>query len=104
MNEFTKSNLPEVARSQSPRVGIVLGSGLASFVDRLHVEADLPFDQIEGLPELDASPAMPASLYSGDSTSFRSSSPRAAPTSTRVTAQKISRPPSAPWPPWESKP
>jgi len=50
MNEFTKSNLPELARSHSPRVGIVLGSGLASFVDRLQVEAELPFDQIEGLP------------------------------------------------------
>ena len=50
MNEFSKSKLPPIAREHSPRIGIVLGSGLASFVERVQVEAELPFDEIDGLP------------------------------------------------------
>ena len=50
MNEFTKTNLPPTAQNHSPKVGIVLGSGLGSFVDRIQVEAELPYSEIEGLP------------------------------------------------------
>ena len=50
MNEFTQSELPEIAQSYSPTIGIVLGSGLASFVDRLTIDAELPFREIAGLP------------------------------------------------------
>lgn len=51
MNEFTKNTLPPSARAHSPRVGIVLGSGLGSFIDRIQVEAELPYREIEGLPQ-----------------------------------------------------
>ena len=50
MNEFTKAELPEIAQSYAPTIGIVLGSGLASFVDRLSIDAELPFGAIAGLP------------------------------------------------------
>jgi purine-nucleoside phosphorylase len=50
MNEFTKAELPEIAQTYSPSIGIVLGSGLASFVERLTIDAELPFAAIDGLP------------------------------------------------------
>ena len=51
MNEFTPDSLPDIATAHSPQIGVVLGSGLGSFVDRLEIEAELPFAQIEGLPK-----------------------------------------------------
>ncbi|MGK0190338.1 MAG: purine-nucleoside phosphorylase [Verrucomicrobiales bacterium] len=51
MNEFTKTALPATAQNQIPKVGIVLGSGLGSFVDRLEIEAELPYSEIDGLPK-----------------------------------------------------
>ena len=50
MNEFNQSNLPSTAQAHSPKIGIVLGSGLGSFVDRIQIEAELPYSEIEGLP------------------------------------------------------
>jgi len=50
MNEFSKDSLPEITREHSPKLGIVLGSGLGTFVDRMQVEAELPFSEVAGLP------------------------------------------------------
>ena len=50
MNEFTRDTLPLTAQNHHPRVGIVLGSGLGSFVERIEIDADLPYDEIDGLP------------------------------------------------------
>ena len=51
MNEFTKATLPPTATEHSPKIGIVLGSGLGSFVDRLEIDAELPYSEIDGLPK-----------------------------------------------------
>lgn len=50
MNEFTKPDLPAIAQNHTPELGIVLGSGLGTFVDRIQVEAELPYADIDGLP------------------------------------------------------
>ena len=42
--------IPAIAREWNPEVGIVLGSGLGSFVDALEGAEELPYADIDGLP------------------------------------------------------
>ncbi len=49
-NEFTRARFPASVREARPRVGLVLGSGLGRFVDRVAVSHIVPFSDIEGLP------------------------------------------------------
>lgn len=43
-------HLPEKILSASPKVGLILGSGLGSFIDSLSDGSTINYDQIEGLP------------------------------------------------------
>ncbi len=43
--------VPEAARGWRPQVGIVLGSGLGSFVDALIDAESLPYSEVPGLPQ-----------------------------------------------------
>lgn len=45
-------DLPQELKKFKPEIGLVLGSGLGFFVDDcLHIEACLPYNEIDGLPE-----------------------------------------------------
>ncbi len=43
--------LPDVLAKSSPRVGLVLGSGLGSFVDRVRIGYECAYSEIDGLPQ-----------------------------------------------------
>lgn len=49
-NEFTRSFFPAAVRDAQPRIGLVLGSGLGRFVERIRVSETVPFSAIDGLP------------------------------------------------------
>jgi len=49
-NEFTDGRLPSTVLDFAPETGVILGSGLGSFVDRLVVDHSTPFSEIDGLP------------------------------------------------------
>ena len=50
-NEFAREGvIPDELRDFAPEVGLVLGSGLGSFVDRVDVEGSVAYGGIEGLP------------------------------------------------------
>ncbi|MCB1087927.1 MAG: purine-nucleoside phosphorylase [Verrucomicrobiae bacterium] len=49
-NEFTSAHFPSSIRDLKPKIGLVLGSGLAGFVDRIRVTASVEFGEIPGLP------------------------------------------------------
>ncbi len=49
-NEFSRAHFPTVVRERHPRIGLVLGSGLGSFVNRITVTETIPFSDIGGLP------------------------------------------------------
>lgn len=49
-NEFTRAHFPAPLREVRPRIGLVLGSGLGRFVDRIRITRTVAFDDIEGLP------------------------------------------------------
>jgi len=48
-NEFV-GNLPAVLSDFRPQVGLVLGSGLGSFVDQVEVQETISYEEIPGLP------------------------------------------------------
>lgn len=51
MNEFARDGaLPAGLKEFAPEVGLVLGSGLGSFVERIEVERVVPYAEIEDLP------------------------------------------------------
>lgn len=50
MNEFTLHHFPAAVRDRHPRIGLVLGSGLGGFVNRIRVAEAIPFREIPGLP------------------------------------------------------
>ncbi len=50
-NEFTKRSWPERVHGLGPSVGLVLGSGLGSFVDCVEVLDTVAYDEIGGLSE-----------------------------------------------------
>ncbi len=49
-NEFRRETLPAALQNHRPEWGIVLGSGLAGFVDRVGIVDALPYESIPGLP------------------------------------------------------
>src|SRR5438128_1625156 len=49
-NEFTVGSLPARSRDFKHEWGIVLGSGLGPFVDRLKIVESIPYTDIRGLP------------------------------------------------------
>ena len=50
MAASSEFKLPKPLIGQKPKVGLILGSGLGSFVDKLDTEVEVPYDEIEGLP------------------------------------------------------
>jgi len=50
VNEVSLESLPSALREFSPSVGIVLGSGLGSFVDTLSIVERIPYEDIDALP------------------------------------------------------
>ncbi len=56
--------LPESMRQACPTVGLVLGSGLGEFVDRIELDLSIPYGEIEGLPE-SAVPGHAGTLHLG---------------------------------------
>lgn len=49
-NEFCRDHFPQPFREAAPRVGLVLGSGLGGFVDRVMVRGAVSYSEIPGLP------------------------------------------------------
>jgi purine-nucleoside phosphorylase len=49
-NEFAVESLPPMARRFKPAWGVVLGSGLGSFVDAMDVSLSVPLGHVAGLP------------------------------------------------------
>ena len=49
-NEFSGAQIPAALREWRPEIAIVLGSGLAAFVERLKIAASISFNEIAGLP------------------------------------------------------
>jgi purine-nucleoside phosphorylase len=49
-NEFTTAHFPASVRDLQPRIGLVLGSGLGDFVDRIRITATVPYGEVPGLP------------------------------------------------------
>ncbi len=49
-NEFQKQDLPPALADSSAKWGLVLGSGLGSFVETLEVRETIPYSAIDGLP------------------------------------------------------
>lgn len=49
-NGFSAQILPESIQNLRPRVGLVLGSGLGGFVERIDSVESIPYSEIEGLP------------------------------------------------------
>ncbi|MEZ5330028.1 MAG: purine-nucleoside phosphorylase [Verrucomicrobiales bacterium] len=43
--------VPSTIEGFSPEIGIVLGSGLGTFADTLNIEANIPYSEIDGLPQ-----------------------------------------------------
>ncbi len=50
MNEFTRAHFPSAVRDRHPRIGLVLGSGLGRFIDRIAITETVSFADIDGLP------------------------------------------------------
>ncbi|MBL9152069.1 MAG: purine-nucleoside phosphorylase [Verrucomicrobiales bacterium] len=49
-NEFTPHHFSSALLERQPKIGLVLGSGLGGFVDRMRVAETLPYRDIHGLP------------------------------------------------------
>lgn len=49
-NDFNPSLFPEPIRVLQPEVGLILGSGLGSFVERVEIRAELSYEKIPGIP------------------------------------------------------
>ena len=57
-------NLPSPLRDLAPKVGLVLGSGLGSFAERIEASSKIEYGEIEGLPASRV-PGHEGTLYSG---------------------------------------
>lgn len=50
MNEFSHTKLPQAFRELQPKIGLVLGSGLGGFVQKMKPVDSIPYRDIDGLP------------------------------------------------------
>lgn len=49
-NNMSRENFPASMQKLAPEVGIVLGSGLGSFTEGMHITEEVPYGDIEGIP------------------------------------------------------
>ncbi len=61
----TEFSLPASLTTAKPKVALVLGSGLGSFIDRVEVAASVPYSEIDGLP-VSAVPGHAGTLHHGE--------------------------------------